>query len=256
MSSPNSPTTLYHYTSIEKFLKYILPERRLKFSRIGESRDPYEFIPHDFEYVFYPYWQQDYSAEEQLGIKNRLMELEKYWKNSQFLSFVMDTPNTRKGSMKPRMWEQYGNKHEGVCLEFSYAQLVVDFNNLRYRDKFHHKIVYKKNLCPFHSLQDPYEIFKEISSPKYLNSKFRKYFFVKDKDYCQENEYRFLLMSNIPDNHYLDISKSLTKIILGNNLPITIHNGYKQFINSIFPGVEIHITDWINGVATSYECSF
>ncbi|NCB03475.1 MAG: DUF2971 domain-containing protein, partial [Spirochaetia bacterium] len=238
MPSAISPTKLYHYTSIEKFLKYILPEKQLKFSRFGESRDPYEFIPHDFEYEFYPYWQEDYSAEAQLGIKNKLMELEKCWKNSQFLSFVMDTPNTQKGSMKPRMWEQYGNKHEGVCLEFSYTQIVEDFNNLSYNKKSHHKIVYKKNLSPFHALQDPNELLKEISSPKYFDTKFRKYFFVKDKDYCQENEYRFLLIGNIPDSHYLDISKSLTGIILGTNLPITIHDGYKQFISSIFPGVE------------------
>lgn len=252
----DTSSKLYHYTSFEIFKKYILPEKRLRFSRFGKSRDPYEFMPHDFIYEFYPYWEEDYSSKARLGIKNKLMELEKYWKNSQFLSFVMDNPNSRKGSMKPRMWEQYGNKHKGVCLVFSFTQLMEDFSKLSYSRKYHQKIVYKKNLCPFHSLRNPNELLKEISSPNYLDTKFRKYFFAKDKDYSQENEYRFLLMGNTPDNHYLDISKSLTGIIFGANIPITTNDSYVQFIKRIFPEIEIQSTDWINGVATSYERLF
>lgn len=76
------PTKLYHYTSFDVFLKFILPEKRLKFSRFGQSRDPYEFIPYDFEFGMFPYWQDDCTKSEQKELLKQLSGFNDYWTNS------------------------------------------------------------------------------------------------------------------------------------------------------------------------------
>lgn len=104
---------LYHYTSLETFLEFILPQKKLKFSELGKSRDPYESLPHNYARI--PFWEDDCSDEELKQITTRVTELNQYWKYSRFVSFVSNEGSTEhKGSERPRMWDQYGERHNGV----------------------------------------------------------------------------------------------------------------------------------------------
>jgi len=246
------PTKLYHYTSFDVFLKFILPEKRLKFSRFGQSRDPYEFIPYDFEFGMFPYWQDDCTKSEQKELLKQLSGFNDYWTNSRFLSFVVEGPDIGIGSKKPRMWEQYGNRHDGVCLEFSFDQIIINFEAITSQLKFQGEIKYRQNLNPYSFLRDYLNVIQELSNPNYLKTSFKDLFFYKDEDYRQEKEYRFLVLNNdIENNFYLGISDCLTKIILGSGVTCDAQYLYKPIFEKIFPGVVVEKISWINGVAES-----
>ena len=253
----DSSTKIYHYTSLDAFIKFILPEKRLRFSKFGQSRDPYEFLPHDFEFELYPHWQEDYTIANKHDFEKKLLGLNEYWVNSQFLSFVLAAPLESAGFKKPRMWDQYGNKHDGVCLEFSYAQIRKGFDNLDCPYKFQGKIDYDEDLNPYFIFQDLSLLMHDLSNPNYLQTSFKNFFFHKDVDYSQEREYRFLILNKDTNKtDYLDISGSLTKIIFGSGVSITTQDFYKPIFMNVFPGISVEAISWTNGVADSSDILF
>ncbi|MBO6047911.1 MAG: hypothetical protein J6P61_09245, partial [Erysipelotrichaceae bacterium] len=83
---------LYHYTSIETLLLYILPEKRLRFSSIKTTNDPEESYDQN---VFHGDMSLDQLNEFSHILKNQ----------ARIVSLTQD--GDYKGYEKPRMWAQY-----------------------------------------------------------------------------------------------------------------------------------------------------
>jgi hypothetical protein len=223
---------LCHYTN-EKKAKLIIENMTLRFGKIFESNDPIEIK--DFTNFSRTKEIDDFIK----CIKN---ELKSYLDNIlQLLCFSKGEINNidehgfetgmendiinganiqtfmkRPPYYLPRMWAQYGNNHKGVCLIFNKNNLIKQVKN-QTKSSYHLKykeIIYKdivKYLLSEQALsklriylrmypdklEEPISIVQEV-----LHKNNELDYFVKDMDWKDEREYRFLLWNKIKNNNY------------------------------------------------------
>jgi hypothetical protein len=245
---------LCHYTK-EETAKLIIENMTLKFGKICESNDPIEVK--DFD-VFLPGKNIDEEIALEKGIRiklksylDQILQLICFSKGDirniegdvnddgeevDIEDDVINNANIENFSKRPpyylpRMWAQYGNNHKGVCLIFNSDELVDQVKSqsqslyyfkhkeIMYADFLNNDDILLKQavsqVYSFDAHKDPMEfIQKYLKNNKYLN------YFVKDIDWKDEREYRFLLWNKIENNDYdnkiIHINnKSLIGVVLG-----------------------------------------
>ena len=134
-TNPLSDTSeyIYHYTSVDTLLKYILPQKRLRFSPLENTNDPEERKWHVSCAVGEP--GDDWSD---ICIHDILNEISSgIARNARIICFSQDDTGAcgawgglyyTKGFARPRMWAQYGQNHTGVCLVFKRDNVVSKFS--------------------------------------------------------------------------------------------------------------------------------
>ncbi len=120
---------LYHYTTADTAINYILKSRRLRFGAYTNTNDPKEAKT----------WQFDLGTNENRNLGAYKMTETSAWLSNllkdraRLLCFSMDrAPLTgvhirdifNRGFSKPRMWTQYAGRHTGVCLVFDRARIT------------------------------------------------------------------------------------------------------------------------------------
>lgn len=234
---------IYHYTSAETLVKYILPQKQLLFSSINISNDPEESKYHMLKAI-----DDDGKLEENIGknIDYSLKLSKEIIKNVKTICFSQDgnvplivDMCLGKGYKKPRMWAQYANNSTGVCLAFNKENIIENFNN-QYENiqHFSGNVSYGNQLT--YEYNHPYaetmlsselqtKTIEEIASLK-INEYFELYYFSKHIDWQTENEFRLVIkpQNTGTSQNYLFIDGALEKIILGNN-----------FDEAIIPSVKI-----------------
>jgi hypothetical protein len=199
-----SDDILYHYTKTTTALEYILHNKRLRLSDREDSRDPIESITHRTTIIK----DNDGLGSSRLehyvkfirDITERMKQLKQvcFCRNntSVRLKNMKDKPHEFYGCMKPRMWEQYADNYNGVCLVFSKAELLKQLNeNYKY-----HAIKY----VTYSDLNKKENkiVSSELSESNYetclgqIMKKIDKFIFHKHKDYKGENEYRICSYSD------------------------------------------------------------
>lgn len=228
---------IYHYTSVETLVKYILPQKQLLFSPINISNDPEES-----KYHFMQAFDDDGKLEEYMekhftftfDISKEIIRNVKTicFSQDSNVPFIVDMC-MGKGYAKPRMWAQYANNSTGVCLAFNKENIIVNFSN-QY-ENFQHfsgNVSYGNQLTYISKHQNAQTLLsselqakaiEEIAASK-INEYFELYYFSKHIDWQTENEFRLVIK---PENtgtkqNYLHIDGALKKIILGNNFDKTI----------------------------------
>lgn len=223
---------IYHYTSTDILIKYILPQKQLRFSKINSTNDPEETRFHVMQYHddlnLGPNFIRD-KLEKTITISRGITE------HIKLLCFSQDDDSfdisnglfSDKGFARPRMWAQYAQNHRGVCLVFDKEKLIEKFNS---------DFEYYLHFCDDVSY-DP--IIKQLSLPEYeyaqigLASELQKsaeqiiedrikkyhkiYYFSKHKDWQTEKEFRFVIRDEIHSETFLSIDGTLAYIILGHN---------------------------------------
>jgi hypothetical protein len=163
---------LYHYTSMETLLRYILPKGTIKLSPYASVRDPLEVKKHieigppspleiraRVKATDIAGWVHDWdpgrddpNMDPRGLIEFRIGQVQKslariaaelaayvpivwqttYAKHVKMLCLTQDAPFAREeerpysfGYARPRMWEQYGDNHRGVCLCFGRDELLA-----------------------------------------------------------------------------------------------------------------------------------
>ena len=246
---------VYHYTKRSVFFEYIMISKSLRMSKIENSRDPYECSP------ICPYYP-DASSITSEDIEHYEIEkkyLEDIYTNSSFLSFVKsDLDHSYEGCDKLRMWDQYGDGHNGVCLGVSRKGLE-DFCDSNIPGDGDNKILIPKDLSYNHPIDYPVSTFfgvpqisvdemKTFSARTTIKNGIEKFFFQKDSDYRDENEFRiFRLAENAEDPTYIPIQESLLEIIFGHKTDRTIIDKYKDIILATFPNAKLFLAAWASG---------
>lgn len=245
---------LYHYTKLDTFLAYILPQEELRFSKMGTSKDPKEYKQ------FSNHIRYTTNSSEQRNFNLFQDTLQEYKRNSLFLCFSeLENKGAeifRYGYDRYRMWDQYGGGNGGICLGFSkdlllntFKQLEATYSNPEFRF-FREKMKYK-NIVRLSRAEYVQRILKDYGNPpsikKYLDDEeIRNFlFFTKDIDYDDENEYRLLiLMQQSNCNISIQIRESLKEITFGDNLSISLRNYYMPILNQTFPNVSLYTMSW------------
>lgn len=194
---------LYHFTSLNSALS-IFKEMRLRAGCFRNSNDPTENLYNERNLSNYSLYQ-------------RMQELK-------YISFAHDhLQNDECINMQP-MWNHYGDKWKGVCIQIDKDIFVEENREIikRYR-------IIDMKVDYSNSIRLP------LTSPPLLNSakkvckptndifedwksnidNLTRRFFVKDNSWMYESEYRFLITKGYNDEINMSIKNSLKKVFLG-----------------------------------------
>jgi len=230
----NFETSLYHFTNKDAAIEHILSMNRLRFSRLTDSHDPYE------------YKRPNMLAQNRDEIYNFVQN------NSKIICFSKKSEN--KHVSHSRMWSQYASGHSGVCLVFNrdaiQEAMAEQFNDCKwFMDDVKYKdIPYKSRSFCFGD-RSPNKA-AEFNVAEFVERHHQDFFFLKNEDYRDEREVRLLLLDKDNSVRYLDITNSLDAVVLGDACHTAYYNIFKQYCRdkSIFlykvdyRGGEHHIT--------------
>ncbi|PTX63606.1 Protein of unknown function (DUF2971) [Kordia periserrulae] len=217
----NSDEIIYHYTKTQTAYEYILHTKKLKLSERKTSNDPIENIQNRV-IALSSYGYEDTpvaNAEDADYVKKFILNK---IKNSRQLCFCKnnDNPELKKhlilpseyyGFLKPRMWDQYGDKYKGVCLVFDKSELKSNNQHIFSKDvKYINYEEFFRKITNI-DLNQLYAIGVDEYCNQYLK-RIINFSFLKHKDYSGENEFRFLSFSN--EDNYLNIGNSLKAIVV------------------------------------------
>ena len=250
---------LYHYTSISKAMK-ILYYETLRFSPITNTNDIFEQKP---KLMF------DDSIYDDPELLKAEKNIENYFQENRnrvkILCFSRDNQSVNannsltkdmqlanvigRGFALPRMWAQYAENNEGVCLIINMKKLISKLNaeGFKFIDK---KVNYSSSYSSFKiNAQEITELSKSIDNKVTdvmadlicNNSKYVKYnYFYKLNDWATENEYRIIILTN--EDNSVKIPKIfdfIEGIVIGNNTKE--EDGYiiKKIVNEKCPKLSV-----------------
>ncbi|HPE10614.1 MAG TPA: DUF2971 domain-containing protein [Saprospiraceae bacterium] len=249
-----SEDALFHYTSMQKALEYILPNQILRLSPPSNTDDPQEYnswligllgwsLPEDILEV----WSETATKFNQRIKKNTFL--------SCFCSNLIQDPGEDSpkpenalGYKKSRMWSQYGDHHRGVCLAFS-RQSLIQLVEESGKQSWCSPVEYKQNGMDPNALifngNDLVNKGVEQSIDEHLSRHSSSIFFTKDIDYCNESEYRIVICEADANEGYFDlgISDALKGIILGDRF----NEVYIPSVTSVSHGYPIRKLKWNKG---------
>lgn len=201
--------TVYHYTTSEKALLYILKDMKLRLSPRLDSLDP---IENTKEFI-------SYSGDHNSKLIELGRRISAELKNAKQLSFCKNKSNDlnagiptvypfeKYGFAKPRMWDNYGDKYKGVCMAFSKRKLQKSIKDTILFDN--EKDVEYLNYNEF-STRHQSILWQgtEEKTFEHFMSIFRRRLFYKHEDYSMENECRICSLSK-KQYDFVDIQGSL-----------------------------------------------
>ncbi|MBR4197389.1 MAG: DUF2971 domain-containing protein [Bacteroidales bacterium] len=198
---------LYHYTSFDTFLK-IFYGKRLKFGEAVSMNDIME---------------ANKRLMANLNHYPLLFALRDTLAKYKQLCFTMNYDSLLKGCMSNSMWYHYGDKRNGVCLEFDFNRLDLPTNAI------YGPVSYKYLLKAGIILPDEVQTINNVE--KYVRDNLKKIFFEKTIEWKCENEFRIMC----PNESFLNINGAISAIyftdcesehvkvaekIVGNDFPI------------------------------------
>lgn len=225
----SSQDTVYHYCQTLTAIEHILFEKRLRFSPRKLSIDPIESTKISRSTGgCYPNETAQLEIEKRTQKREEAIRKELNYRdnNTKQLSFCKNSkiedfkgyhlyPEEYYGFLKPRMWDQYGDRYNGVCLAFSRQKLSEGHNH------YSGDVCYKDyNFVQNNHLEiDLNKLDSENFSGEYLQNRIekqKKIHFRKHSDYIGENEFRLLSLSD-KEYDYIDISNALVGVIVSMN---------------------------------------
>lgn len=202
---------LYHYTKFETFVKYILPTKKIRFNLIKYSNDPFELRE-------YTLLKDKYEG---------LIEFLKYLEdNSYLISFYCDKikgMNNDVGALNSRMWSQYGDLHNGVCIKLNKG-LLDNRVNIANQEATNFQIfkdyIKYSQVLKTPSLPNQLVINNFFSKAKTIH---KALFYQKTKCWVGEKEYRYVKLfapeANNGEDSFLDISgEAIEEIFFGKKI--------------------------------------
>ena len=234
----NNERYLYHYTSVNKAIK-ILYGNCLKFSKLNNLNDTVESKPKMSHESFSELNEFKKAFDYFRKISNESLQLLCFSKDStEHLQKSADLTTalsdfSGRGFALPRMWAQYADNNNGVCLIFDREKLksiigcflgplLVTDNDVQYVNNFTDVCI---NLNEINNLLELNERIGNKNNEYVLfldfvksNMEFTLYnYFTKFDDWEKEKEYRFLALGK--DDYFVkNISKALAGIVVGENI--------------------------------------
>ena len=221
--------------AMEKLLKYILPQKSIRLSPISKTNDPQESNGRNFQLGddIDKYQDGNIDIGEFTKAQEEYKEVMK--KDIKILCFAQDyipgdneafIRDSGRGFAKPRMWAQYADNHQGVCLAFNKNKMIEYFNE-KYNRYFYKYQPVRYKFEKYHNRRDC-EAYTLLSSEfQEYNNDVKKivfnrrekyydmYYFFKHPDWQEEREYRFLLDYSKDTYPIIEIDGLLEGIILG-----------------------------------------
>ena len=229
----NTDDYVAHYTTFDNAIK-IIDSNKIKLSHKEMANDLHESNKNWFFDEAY-YTNNRNHIEQCDNIKKQIEN--RINKHIQTFATIGYQEN-RKFFNRPRAWAQYGDNNNGICLIFDKNKLTTAFSeNKQIIKLYNKKIDYIDWLQDINGMQTDYTNHEDITklqilldNPRLLYEEVNKNFslqhrlFNKDIDWEHENEYRWLVFSEILENICIDYNDALKAIVLGANVNNRLKN--------------------------------
>lgn len=231
---PSDASYLYHYTSTDTALNYILKNGTLKFNSFGKVNDPRERKEWDIS----PFVKMglNLSLDQYNAISREISDVLKA--NAKMLCFSRDKNEATgkwqpealpdRGFAKPSMWHHYGGSHDGICLMFDKNKLHRAFTGQLEPSRLISGEVKYSNHGILPRLQDdPFVInLLAVSNShsyltiiqEHLNRWIPELFLQKLVDWGNEDEFRWVYLDVDPEPRYTNFCDSLEAIVIGEDV--------------------------------------
>jgi hypothetical protein len=219
---------VYHYTTARKAIDLILPRRRLLLGNYGKTNDPKETKDWTFVLAGLSPNEDYFSIEEHSRAVSQAIK-----KRSHIFCASADGPAEHaiapeahsRGFGRPRMWDQYGDKHKGVCLVF-FKEHLDRLIRSQHPNAWHRrgKVAYlNRPLAPDLRVWEPYTInmplLRQLGVHDYAEQHIYRHaahlFFEKARDWRDEQEFRWLAVTGTSDDVFVEFDCSLTAVVFG-----------------------------------------
>lgn len=152
------------------------------------------------------------------------------------------------GFLKPRMWSQYGENHEGLCLVFSRKSTIDAMNEIVNSTClfFHDEVEYHEYVRD--SVRDTLHVNADLLAEKtpheiaigHIRKCYKDLFFIKQNDFRDEDEYRFVIcdtneLSTERSIFKFDTKECLIGIIAGDRF----HKAYNPLMQNVMENPNI-----------------
>jgi len=257
----NLDSHVYHYTSSDTALRYVLGDGSLRLNSYRNVNDPRE----SKSWVFSPCVRSTLNLElrEYEEISINVSEIMKG--NAKLLCFSRDRPEAvgawqpsallDRGFAKPNMWHHYANSHDGVCFMFNREKLErVIHKKLSSGHLFHGSVIYSNEGILPNFATDPFAIdltwvrdFSDyIQAISYHFDRWHKKLFLqKLADWACEDEYRWVFLDDNPEPVTVDYEDALEAIVIGEKVS---DENYEDFLrHGGLHEAEVVNLDWHNG---------
>jgi hypothetical protein len=257
---------VYHYTRSETLVRYILPTKKLRFSRFKDVNDPRESKSWRFNYTAFPERFSNWT-ELEADINARIKD------TARLACFVRDPPDAamagrdehgaatiqrayERGHSRPRMWSQYAEDYGGACLVFDRAKLdaSVRLEGEKLNAFVHAAAVVYENPPALPELRKPNAFMiqtvdflrdAQAATNTHINRHWRELFFLKARDWEQEREYRWLLNVSDAQDFFVNIETSLVGILIGDRFPESLKHPVEAFTRET--STQFAEMEWQNG---------
>jgi len=228
-----STDLIYHFTNFKTALELILDKNCFKFSTLNNTNDPLEYKKISFHQSWIKKNYDDlskineYDEEINRNIKRKL-KIACFSTNEIPRIMEEDLKEIRKKTFpavyRSRMWSQYADNHEGVCLVFSKSKLIESLQNIENingKNLFYGNMTYQYKFG-FNNVEflDGNEMLDDnaLYFRKWLRKNYSNLLLKKHIDYNTESEFRIIVFD--PDNMFdnFAIDYSLYGIICGDKV--------------------------------------
>jgi hypothetical protein len=263
------PDLLFHYTRRDVVFEHIFDQRQLRLGLLRETRDPREAQEWQFRITGKGRSPFDKYTKEEVwqaarGNRNRLIkkgvEVLCLTKNLSpchgydDLDMCVQQHKESAGWARPRMWDQYGERHTGICLVLDKAQLaqsVLKSGGKPGIDVFHDSVRYSM-LDEEDDMQYAFDIdldtYEDQGPDEYLLRHrkifYHEFFMRKHVDWRDEAEYRWICFDEDETPRYIDLN-SLVAVIVGYRFP----SAYKRLLRICCDELQVPAGEmgWKNG---------
>jgi hypothetical protein len=215
-------TNLFHYTQLSTAVEEILPHRLFRLSPFSTMRDPRE----SGWWGLGSGWFGDLHGAEQtaLELDTRFNAIKATFK---VMSLTQDDTHGgndsiyRCGFARPRLWEQYGERHRGICLCFDKQALIETLHAkfARFNTRRDGAVAYQDSpiatTALFAQLADAVKRGPDKFLDEHLALHIDELFFKKLTDWATEFEYRFVVRTDDEAPVFVDIAPALRAVIVG-----------------------------------------
>lgn len=227
---------IYHYTKLETIEKYILPNGTMRLSQYTKTNDPKESRN----------WQFEIGTNNNVDLSKYSMDKLSKWlsyelkAHTNLACFSKDQPDLtgdnfsdlfKRGYVKPRMWAQYANNHNGVCIVIDKSKFIKEVKRqVNSQDEVVYGDVAYVDVSPMpnHNALKPQPFVINIDTLesfgrkeyvlRHLSTYYKELFFQKLQDWKDESEWRCIVFTSDANDIYIKLKHSFVGIIYGNNL--------------------------------------
>ena len=179
---------LYHYTSFDTALNIIMTNE-LWFNHLKDLNDINELYRPLFYEKLSP--EIEKMAEQQIGMYQQVSLTRDY---------------SRMGFDIPAMWGNYGDKGKGVCFIFDKKKLLDNLSSCIFSGEVDY-------VAPDYSFSVYFRVKDDMIEP-FTREDIDEFFFKKTCDWSYEQEYRFLVKTDISDRFKLPLKDSIIAVVI------------------------------------------